>query len=294
MRHTRTFCLAAAATAAAFGLTACGGAGTGSGAGTKSVSAASPVTAPKTASVADAMALVSKQTASDTSAKMTLTETVPKVGTISSSGSVSTKPLAMDMTMSDPQLTQELGTSSIRMLFSGDTMYMDLGSKSPQGFGGKHWMKLDLASLGTAGQSMSSLMNQSSSQGPATMVKLISSSGDVRQVGQETVDGQQTTHYSGVVDVDKLLTETFGADNADLKTVTQQLSSSGVTTETVNMWVNAQNLPVRFQESASTSAGPMSATVDYSDYSSAPLRITPPPAGDTVDFAQLLKQAQQP
>ena len=292
MRHTRTFCLAAAATAAAFGLTACGGAGTGS---TGSVPAAGPVTAPKAKAVgvAAAMALVSRRTASDTSARMTLTETVPKVGTITSSGSVSTDPLAMDMTMSDPQLTQELGTSSIRMLFSGDTMYMDLGSISPQGFGGKHWMKLDLASLGTTGQSMSSLMNQSSSQDPATMVKLISASGDVRRVGQETVDGQQTTHYSGVVDVGELLTGTLGADSTDLRTITQQLSSAGVTTETVNMWVNAQSLPVRFQESANTSAGPLSATVDYSDYSSTPLRITPPPASDTVDFAQILQQAKQ-
>ncbi|QMU79360.1 hypothetical protein GXW83_30255 [Streptacidiphilus sp. PB12-B1b] len=288
MRRTRALCLTVVASAAVLGLAACGGA-------TKGAASAGAVAAPKMASVADAMALVSKQTSADTSAKMTMTESVPSVGTITASGSVSSKPLAMDMTMTNPQLTQKLGAGSIRVLLSGDVMYMDLGPKSAAEFGGKQWLKMDIASLGGAsGQSLSSLLNANSGQDPATMVRLLTSSGDVHRVGQETVDGQQTTRYTGVVDVKSLLTtELGGQDDAELKNVLQQLSAQGVSTENVSMWVNSQSLPVRIQESGNSSAGTTSATVDYSDYSSVPLKITVPPAGQTMDLTQLLKQQTQ-
>jgi len=292
MRHTRTLCLAAAVTAATFGLAACGGATTGS----SSKSAASAQSAPPMASVADAMALVTKQSSAYTSMKMTMTEVVPKMGTISSTGSLSTRPLAMDLTVSDPQFTQSLGTGSVRMLLSGDVMYMDMGAKGAQELGGKQWMKLDLSSLGASGQAMSQMMNQSSAQSPASTVQLLTSSGDIRRVGQETVDGVPTTHYTGVVDIKKLLTqETKGSSvgSTELKTLLSEQSGLGLTTENVDLWVNAQNLPVRVHETAQTSTGPLDVTVDYSDFSTAPLTPALPPASDTVDYSQLLKQEQQ-
>jgi len=294
MRYTRTFCLAAAISAAAFGLTACG-AGAGS---TKSVAASgsgSPVAAPSTATVAQAMALVTKQATNYTSMKMTMSEVAPKIGTITTSGSVCTRPLAMDLTVSNPQLAQALGVGSMQVLMSDDVMYMDMGSKGAQELGGKHWLKMSLASLGTEGQALTNVMNQSSDQGPATTVQLLTSSGDVKRVGQETVDGVPTTHYSGVVDTKKLLAQGVlpGSDDAELKTLLNQQAGLGLTTEDVDLWVNAQNLPVRAHETAQTSAGPLDVTVDYSDFSSSPLQITPPPAADTVDFSQLIKQEQQ-
>lgn len=286
MRHTRTFCLAVAATAVTLGLTACGGA-------SKGASSVGAVAAPKMASVADAMALVTKQTSAVTSMKVRMTETLPKIGTATASGLMSRNPLKGDMTISNPQLAQTLGTADVHVLMSGSVMYMNLGAQGAQELGGKHWMKLDFSSLGTAGQAMAKAMNQSSGQDPAAGIKLLTSSTGIKRVGQETVDGVSTTHYAGDVDVKQLAAQNLGtASDASLKTLVDQASGLGVNMEQVNVWVNAQNLPVRVSETADSTAGPVDITADYSDYSATPLTITPPPASDTVDFAELLKQAQ--
>jgi hypothetical protein len=284
MRHTRTLRLAVTATVGLAALSACSGAAT---------KAATGAAKSAVVSVAEAMSLTTKQTAGFTSMKMKMTEVMPKVGTITGSGAMSRNPLALDMTMSNPQFTQQLGTASVHMMMSGTVVYMNLGDKGAQQLGGKHWMKLDFASLGPSGKSLSDMMNKSNGQDPSAAVKLLTSSGDIKQVGTETVNGVQTTHYSGVVDMKKLAAQGYGGDaNSSFKSIVDQASQLGMTTETVDMWIDSRNLPVKVHETAGTNQGPIDITVDYSDFSNTPVTLTPPPATDTVDFAAMLKQAK--
>jgi LppX/LprAFG-like lipoprotein len=66
---------------------------------------------------------------------------------------------------------------------------------------GKSWLKLDLQKVGKAqGVDLSQLMGQDPSQSFAQL----QASGQVTKVGDETIDGVDTTHYRGKIDLSKL------------------------------------------------------------------------------------------
>jgi hypothetical protein len=207
---------------------------------------------------------------------------------LTASGAVSWKPVAMDMTMQSAQFSQ-LGTDSVHMMMSGTTMYMNVGSAGAAQMGGKHWMKMDFTSLGAAGKTMAEQLNKSSGNDPFTQVKLFTQSPDIHRVGQETVDGVQTTHYAGTVDISKL----SATGDSNLKSVVEQDAKLGLTSMNLDLWIDGQNRPVRMHQSTpATASVSIDATADYTGYSSAPVTITPPPASDTVDFADLMKAAK--
>jgi hypothetical protein len=277
MRRTRALYLTATATVALAALTACSGSTgkTASDAASKGVSGAKSAVV----SVADALSLTTKKTSTFTTAKMNMTMVIPKVGTSVMTGTVSHNPIALDATMTNPQLPD-----GMHLLMSGTTEYVNMGAAGAKEFGGKHWLKMDFSKMGAAGKALADSVNKSNSQDPATSVKLLTASGDVKRVGTETVDGVSTTHYAGTVDLKKL-----ASSDPDLKVIADQAAKTGMTTEKVDMWVNDQSLPVKFHETATTSQGPMDITIHYSDFSNTPVKITVPPASDTEDLASLTK-----
>ena len=277
MRRTRALYISTTAAVALAALTACSGstAKTASDAASKGVSGAKSAVL----TVADALSLTTKKTSTFTTAKMTMTMVIPKVGTSVMTGTVSHNPIALDATMTNPQLPD-----GMHLLMSGTTEYVNMGAAGAKEFGGKHWLKMDFSKLGAVGKALADSVNKSNSQDPATSVKLLTASGDVKRVGTEVVDGVSTTRYSGTVDLKKL-----ASSDPDLKTIADQAAKTGMTTEKVDMWVNDQNLPVKFHETATTSQGAVDITIDYSDFSNTPVTITVPPASDTEDLASLTK-----
>lgn len=275
MRRTRALCLVTAAGLGLTALTACSAA-------SKATDAAAGTAKDAVVSVADAMSLTTKSTSGFTSASVKMTMVMPSVGTMTMTGKMSRKPLAMDITTTMPQLPDGL-----HVLMSGSTEYMNMGAAGAKQFGGKHWLKMDFASLGAEGKALADSLNKSNSQDPATVVKLLTSSGDIKRVGTETVDGVPTTHYSGLVDLKKLAAEQ--QTDASLKALLDQASKSGMATEQVDMWINSQNLPVKVHETATTAKGSVDITIQYSDFGNTPVQITVPPAADTTDLAAMMK-----
>jgi hypothetical protein len=210
---------------------------------------------------------------------MNMTMVIPKAGTSTMTGMVSHNPVALDATMTNPQLPD-----GMHLLMSGTTEYVNMGATGAKEFGGKHWLKIDFSSLGATGKALADSINKSNSQDPATSVKLLTSSGDVKRVGTERVDGVSTTHYSGTVDL-----KTLASSDPALKSLADQAAKSGMTTENVDMWINDQSLPVKVHETATTAQGTMDITIHYSDFSNTPVKITVPPASDTEDLASLAK-----
>jgi hypothetical protein len=277
MRRTGAICLAVTTAAALTALSACSASATKAA----STAAANGAGGAKSAvlTVADALSLTTKKTSSYTSSKVRMTMVVPKVGSTVMTGSMSRNPLAMDMTMTNPQLPQ-----GMRVLMSGTTEYMNMGDAGAKEFNGKHWLKMDFSTMGAEGKALADALNKSNTQSPSTSVKLLTSSGDVKRVGTETVDGVSTTHYAGTVDLKKL-----SASDPDLKSLLDSATKLGMTTETVDMWVNDQNLPVKVHETATSSQGPVDTTIEYSDFGNTPVTVTPPPASDTEDLSSLGK-----
>jgi len=278
MRRTRSISMTATATATAVVglavLSGCSGASTGQAAG----SAKSAVL-----TVADSLNLAATKTDSYDSVKMNMAVTTPSSGMVTMAGTVGWKPLAVDMTVSSPALAK-LGSGSMQMMMSGTTMYM--GTQNAAEFKGKHWLEMDLSSLGASGQALAQMMTQSSNQSPATQLKLLTSADGISRVGTGTVDGVPATHYTGTVDVQQLVAKMSATDPA-VKSLLTTASAQGMTSETLDLWVSAQNLPVQVTTSAVTSSGTVKSTVNYSDYSTTPFAITPPAAGDTLNYSQL-------
>lgn len=175
---------------------------------------------------------------------------------------------------------RRLGTTSMEARYLPEAYYARMGEKFAERAGGKHWIRYaydDLEAL--TGGSGGHLGDQMRSTTPNQSVKLLLSSGDVRKVGEETVRGRSATHWSGTV---------TAADIADTG-LRKQLTEAGVTTETVDIWVDERNLLVKKVEKARMAAGLMTQTAHYADYG-AEVRAERPPRSDTGDFEDLMRK----
>ncbi|UFR02889.1 MULTISPECIES: hypothetical protein [Streptomyces] len=188
------------------------------------------------------------------------------------------------------ELMKQAGTSSMEARYLPDAYYAHMSDAyAQQAGGGKHWIKYsydDLAKLG--GASGSYMKDQLQNSTPNQSVKLLLASGDVKKVGEETVSGAHTTHYSGKVDVADLAEKSSDLSADQMSALKKQLTQAGVTTETVDVWINDQDLLVKKTEKADTANGAMTNTTLYSDYG---VKVTAeaPPASDTKDFADMMK-----
>ncbi|MEU4469646.1 hypothetical protein AB0G20_39175 [Streptomyces sp. NPDC024017] len=175
---------------------------------------------------------------------------------------------------------RRLGTTSMEARYLPEAYYARMGEKFAEQAGGRHWIRYaykDLEAL--AGGSGAHLGDQMRSTTPNQSVKLLLSSGDVRKVGEETVRGRTTTHWSGTV---------TAADVADAG-LRKQLTEAGVTTETVDIWIDKRNLLVKKVEKARMTTGLMTQTAHYADYGVA-VRAERPPRSDTGDFEDLVRK----
>ncbi|MEU1085330.1 LppX_LprAFG lipoprotein [Streptomyces sp. NPDC005576] len=183
------------------------------------------------------------------------------------------------------------GDGTMRALYLKDAYYMNMGDAFASALGGKHWLRYayaDLAAL--TGASGEAAQNQIKNSTPQEGVKALLASGDVKKVGEEDVRGVATTHYSGVVDVAALTAKSGGLDADQLQELKDQLDKAGLKTETVDVWVDKDDLLVKKTERGESAAGAVNTTIFYSDYGT-PVSVRPPAAGDTADFKEIAGQA---
>ncbi|MER0242284.1 hypothetical protein AAHZ94_09650 [Streptomyces sp. HSW2009] len=178
-------------------------------------------------------------------------------------------------------------------LYTPDAMYMNLGdqlAKAPQA-AGKHWLKYDYATLAEqAGPAGKFLKDQMQNTDPARAVQVLIATGKVREVGKEDVRGTKTTHYTGVVNVSELAEmQSEDLSKEDLAGLQEQLEQAGTETETIDLWIDGDNLLVKKREQAESSTGTFDATVFYTDYGT-PVTVELPDASDTADFADVMQQ----
>ncbi|MEU6377487.1 hypothetical protein [Streptomyces sp. NPDC046909] len=173
---------------------------------------------------------------------------------------------------------RELGVTSMEARYLADAYYARMGDTFAARIGGKHWVKYAYEDLKTLGGG-ANFADQMRSTTPDQSVKLLLDSEDVRRVGAEKVGGRSATHYSGTVAV-------ADVTDADLR---RQLDRAGVTTETVDIWVDDRNLLVKKVEKSRTATDQVTQTALYSDYG-VRVSVEKPPAADTEDFKALLKK----
>ncbi|MFG2842364.1 hypothetical protein ACGF12_04220 [Kitasatospora sp. NPDC048296] len=254
-------------------------------------SAAAPSTPPAKVSPAVFLEQVSKKTGAAKSAKVDEVITVGQV-TMKGQGAMGWSDgleadLTMDLTGSPMAKVLEplTGGPKVHYLYTKDAMFMGLGGQLVQS-GGPRWLRYDKAEMSKAsGGSTDQLQSADPVQGVRTLI----ASGKVTEVGPETVNGKATTHYSGelaAADLVKASGPGVTQEQADL--IKQNLDKAGVTSEQVDVWVDADQLVVKRMEQADTKAGPMNVAVSYSDYGTPVIASTP---GDFLTLADLAKLA---
>lgn len=183
---------------------------------------------------------------------------------------------------------RQMGTTTMEARYLPDAYYAQMGDTFADQAGGKHWIKYDYDALAeAAGGSGAYMKDQMQNTTPNQSVKLLLASGDVKRVGEETVRGAKTTHYSGTVEVADLAEKNSDLTENQLADLRKQLQQAGITTETIDIWVNDKDLLVKKVEKGEMTSGTMSQTAYYSDYG-VKVSTKTPPAGDTVDFTELI------
>ncbi|MFD4016011.1 hypothetical protein [Streptomyces sp. SH5] len=186
------------------------------------------------------------------------------------------------------------GDGSVEARYFKDEYYANVGGGMAANTGGKNWIRYaykDLAELG--GASGDVMKDQIQNSTPEEGVKALLASGDVEKVGQEDVRGVSATHYSGTVDVAELTAKNSNLDAKQLAAFKEQLALAGVTTQTVDIWVDENDLLVKKTERGEMKTGTFNSTLFYSDYGTE-VPSQRPEASDTVDFKELLKQGVAP
>ncbi|GAA3802384.1 hypothetical protein ACFS5L_39430 [Streptomyces phyllanthi] len=185
---------------------------------------------------------------------------------------------------------RRMGSTTMEARYLPDAYYAQVGDEfADQAAHGKHWIRYDYDDLAeAAGGSGAYMKDQMRNTTPNQSVKLLLASGDVKKVGEETVRGEKTTHYAGTVEVADLAEQNSHLTRSQLADLRKQLEQAGITTETIDIWVNDDDLLVKKVEKGEMTSGTMSQTAYYSDYG-VEVSADEPPEGDTVDFVELMQ-----
>jgi hypothetical protein len=287
-QHRRIGLGAGVAALAAMAVAGCSGSGGGSnsggltGLGSGGLGKDSAITL-----VADAMDQASKAGTVKVTGTMEMTGQTSMSGTLTAQEEYSPN-LEMSMSM-------DMDGQNISEILVGSTIYMKYDALSSM-TGGKPWASIDLSKAGGSMGSLSSMLNSAKSYNPTTQLSALLASGAVTEVGKETVDGQQTTHYHGTLTAAQVLS--LGGSQSHLtadqiSTLKSQFKTSGLKGETIDLWTASTNLPVEVKVTAQMNANGMTGmTMDMhlSDWG-APVNIGAPPANEVYDMTSVLNSS---
>ena len=195
----------------------------------------------------------------------------------------------------------EGGALQMDAVLNRGTMYLKLPSSvAGQIPGGKPWVSISFAELGKASglSGLGSLMkSESSLNNPGQYLDFLhaAASGSVDNLGQDTVNGHDTTHYHAELDVSKLA----DAVPAQARQATEQLMAelqkdlpSGQMP--VDAWIDDSNLIRRLKMTYNMTikGQPVAITMteNFLDYGPQPVPTVPDP-GQTTDLLSLIKHS---
>ncbi|SCF30916.1 hypothetical protein GA0070612_6243 [Micromonospora chokoriensis] len=186
-------------------------------------------------------------------------------------------PVKAEMTTKDPK-----GASTVVRMIGG-VVYVEIPAEDRADMNGKRWMKMDLSEAGK--QAGMNVGKQFEDIDPTKQVKTLLATEGTKVVGQETVNGAATVHYTVTVPVATHLEQIDAKLRAGVE---QQMTKMGVKEIITDLWVDEQYQPRR----AAMKMGPLGDLVmDYTDYGKA-VTVEEPPAAETLDFAEMLKGLQ--
>jgi hypothetical protein len=243
-------------------------------------------------SPAAAVARAAKHSEELTSMHYRMTGSIPQQGRIEAEARLRIKPeMAMSMKVSVPGMGA--GThAEVRLI--GKAMYVNAGEEAAKEMDGRTWIRFDTSGT-EAGKQLDQLGAASQAeQNPAIQTTFLNSADDVKKVGTETVDGVRTTHYQGTVTLDTLeksLKKEGRLTEEQRRKSIESYRKMGIDELTMDMWTDGDDRAKRFRMRGDADEGPLNLTATFLDYNK-PVKVTAPPAAETMDLAEMLKELQ--
>ena len=278
-----------AAALALTAFTACGDDdGDGKAAGRKGGNAGQPVDVTPAAAVRKA----TEKAEDFTSLEYRMAGEVPGEGTMEGTGALSMDPPAMQMKMTvDGATADESGEVEIRLV--DDAMYMNAGPEAAAEMDGKTWLKIGMSD-GEAGGGENPLLElKQADDNPAEEAQMMNAAEDLERVGEEKVEGVQTTRYTGTVTLDDLRADLKGKDaktKKDRQEQIDEMAEQGFDEFTMDMWIDGEDHTKQFRMQAETKEGPLDTTMTFLSYNE-PVTVEVPPASETADMDAMMKEA---
>ncbi|MGS2588442.1 DUF6612 family protein [Streptomyces hebeiensis] len=224
-----------------------------------------------------------------TSMSYTMKGQVPGQGTFNGDAAMSLKPLAMRMTM-DVEVAGEKQAIEVRL--TSDGMYLNGGDEAAKEMDGKSWIKFPMEALGEGKDNPLGALAGQADQNPADQSASMTAAEDLEKVGEETVAGVRTTHYTGTATLDDMRAALKGTDAKTKERQEKGLKAyadMGIDKMTMDMWIDGSDHTKQFRMRSTTPSGPLDVTVVFGDYNK-PVEITAPPAAETVDLAEMMEE----
>ncbi|MEU2561777.1 DUF6612 family protein [Streptomyces longispororuber] len=217
---------------------------------------------------------------------------LPGEGKVQGEASMATEPLAMSMKMSAPAQ----GPEKMEIRVVGDGVYLG-GGKAAAESDGKRWIKFDAKSMGKGAPNKPapSSATATAEQNPAAQSTLFTGSDDLEKVGEETVDGTETTHYKGTVTLDQMRA---AIDKKDPKTRERQekglkqYEDMGIDKLTMDMWIDGEDHTKQFRAQGDADKGKFDTTITFFDVNK-PVKVTAPPKNEVMDLAEMMKEMKK-
>lgn len=278
-----------AAALALTAFTACGDDdGDGKAAGRKGGNAGQPVDVTPAAAVRKA----TEKAEDFTSLEYRMAGEAPGEGTMEGTGAISMDPPAMQMKMTmDGATADESGEVEIRLV--DDAMYMNAGPEAAAEMDGKTWLKIGMSDGGAGGGENPLLELKQADDNPADEAQMMNAAEDLERVGEEKVEGVQTTRYTGTVTLDDLRADLKGKDaktKKDRQEQIDEMAEQGFDEFTMDMWIDGEDHTKQFRMQAETKEGPLDTTMTFLSYNE-PVTVEVPPASETADMDAMMKEA---
>ncbi|WP_194236230.1 LolA-like protein [Streptomyces acidicola] len=243
---------------------------------------------------AAAVAKAAKNTDDITSLSYRMTGEVPEQGRIKGEAQMRMKPtIAMSMKMAALDQSE---ANEVEIRLVDKAMYLDGGAEAAKEMDGKRWIKFDMDALGKDAEAMGGdSLGAQADENPAQQSTFLTGSKDVKEVGTETVDGVETTHYKGTVTLDQFRASLKDEDKAtreQREKAIKQYEDMGIDSLTMDMWIDDEDHTKQFRMKGEADKGPLDMTITFLDYNK-PVTVEAPPAKDTMDLGEMMEAAQQ-
>lgn len=255
---------------------------------------------------------------------LSLTEDLGAAGQLVANGSgslsIPSKSGTVSMSMKIPGIGAAFGQLNIAVIIRDKDYYIRLPSSLASLIpGGKPWLYFNLDQVGAAagipglGSLVSSEQSFSDPTQYLTYLRAVTRNG-IKTLGSEKIDGVQTTHYRGDLDLSRLADVVPAADRQAAQKLATALQAMHMGTQPIDVWVDDQNrvrrivlkytmqLPGASASGSSTTGSTdttgstpqtttTSLTEDFTDYGPQPVPPAPP-ANQTSDLLSLLHRAK--